>query len=642
MNAPKKAHPPRVQMALRIGVTGHRQQSLQRQGARDGELRTTIRYVLSQIHEKASAIFLQNRDAYDGLKPTFRVISPLAEGSDRLVAEEAMALGFELQSPLPFYREEYQKDFHSAESRQRFAELLQQADKVFELDGSRFSEERAYEAVGRVVLRQSDILLAIWDGQTPRGRGGTGQIVKEALARKIPVVWIYSSAPLLASLVEQLSEDGTPISCKGLNELFTPKETQPKIGRLSAWLRGLWAPRHTEHLAPVEILDARLKEILALPSKRELTTLTRFLAENQRRRRVAILYRFFCKIFAWTKVKMPSLTLENFDTLNEGTWLDPWRSVREPNRSVGHQIERCFRRPLNWADKISEIYADRYRSSFIASYLLGAFAVLAAFLGSGKFPPWQGLQPDSTKWVSVEFAMISGILLLVALNKWAQWHERWIDYRLLAEGFRQMRALALFARVAPSFEVPPHLSEDNQGPSWFNWYFRANVRYAGLATAKIDEQYLGICRKILEGEIDEQVKYHHNNEEKFEALHHRLHWLSLLFFFLTLVACLLHLAENFHFAHFTDLFAGLLTLFALVLPAFGAAIQGILHQGEFGRIARRSQSIKNRLSELRNDVRERKELSFRDLGRTTESFCKIQLQEQADWRAVFINQEFSL
>jgi len=631
-------------MALRIGVTGHREQSLQRQGARDSELRATIRYVLSQIHDKTVTIFLQNRDAYDGMKPTFRVISPLAEGSDRLVAEEAMAsgLGFELQSPLPFYQEEYEKDFRSAESRRRFAELLKQADKVFELDGSRSSEDRAYEAVGRVVLRQSDILLAIWDGQPPRGRGGTGQIVKEALARKIPVIWIYASSPLLASLVEQLSEDGTPTSCKGLNELFTPKETQPKVGRLSSWLRALWARQQPEQSAPVEILDARLREILALPSKKELKTLTTFLTERQRHRRIAILYRFFCKIFAWTKVKIPSLTLESFDALNEGRWLDPWRSIQEPNHSVGNQIERCFRRPLNWADKTSEIYADRYRSSFIASYLLGALAVLAAFLGSYKLPSWHNLRPDPPAWFFVELAMISGILLLVALNKWAKWHERWIDYRLLAEGFRQMRALALFARVAPSFEVPPHLSEDNQGPSWFNWYFRASVRYAGLVQAKIDEQYLDVCRKILKREIDEQIEYHHGNEEKFEALHHRLHWLSLVLFFLTLVACLLHLAENFHLAYFSEQAAGLLTLFALVLPAFGAAIQGILHQGEFGRIARRSRSIKNRLSELRNDVKEKKEVTFRDLGRTTESFCKIQIQEQADWRAVFINQEFSL
>ena len=66
-----------------------------------------------------------------------RVISPLAEGADRLVAKEAIALGFELQCPLPFTREEYQRDFESAQSRQEFCALIALATAVLELDGSR-------------------------------------------------------------------------------------------------------------------------------------------------------------------------------------------------------------------------------------------------------------------------------------------------------------------------------------------------------------------------------------------------------------------------------------------------------------------------------------------------------------------------
>lgn len=630
-------------MALRVGVTGHRQQSLQRQGFREIELRAAVHQVLAYLQEKTRAIYLQNHEVYDGPKPVFRVISPLAEGSDRLVAQEARALKFKLQSPLPFSRDNYEKDFKSAESKLEFKDLLKKSRAIFELDGSRSFPERAYEAVGRVVLRQSDILLAIWDGQAPRGQGGTGQIVKEALARKIPVVWIRSAPPHSVSLLVQLAEDGTP-SCKGLEDPFTPKEKEPEAGRLAGWIPMLWRRKQLKKTETVGILDELLREILALRSPAEVKSLAKFLAEKQRRHRIAVLYRLFCKFFAWTSVTIPSLTIESFAAVKKTAWHKSWESIPKSNRSIERQIERYYWPSFNWADKISEIYADRYRSSFIASYLLGSLAVLAAFLGSYKdrLPSVLGLQPDRPKWFFVEFVMISGILLLVVLNRRAKWQERWIDYRLLAEGHRQMRTLALFARVSPSFEVPPHLGEDYQGPTWFNWYFRGRVRYAGLARARVDVKYLALCRKILELEIDEQIKYHHANDDKFETLQHNSHWLSIVLFSLTLLACLLHIAEGFHWIDLTKRMTGLLTLFAIVLPAFGAAIQGILHQGEFGRIARRSRSIKNRLSELKTDMGEQKEMSLRDLGRIAESFCKIQLQEQADWRSVFISQEFSL
>jgi hypothetical protein len=134
------------------------------------------------------------------------------------------------------------------------------------------------------------------------------------------------------------------------------------------------------------------------------------------------------------------------------------------------------------------------------------------------------------------------------------------------------------------------------------------------------------------------------NARRHNALHRRLHKLSIALFILTLIACVAHLSfkpkENLAVAHYIE---STLTLCAIVLPAFGAAIQGILHQGEFGRLERRSRALKNNLQKLRNQVKiSDKELSFRDLGRDTESFSQIQMLEQADWRSVFIIKDISL
>lgn len=191
---------------LCVGVTGHRTEGLSKAGYNSEKLSRSIRDILTQVKDIA-------RNAIG--EPVLRVVSPLAEGADRFVAEEALALSYSLQSPLPFPRHEYEKDFTTPESRAVFNALLERSSEVVELPGSRSDANEAYEAVGRWVLSHSDILLAIWDGRLAAGRGGTGQIVKEALAQKITTLWVRphgpacllkSTDPLVSDPINRLSE----------------------------------------------------------------------------------------------------------------------------------------------------------------------------------------------------------------------------------------------------------------------------------------------------------------------------------------------------------------------------------------------------------------------------------------------------
>ena len=43
--------------------------------------------------------------------PTLRLLTSLAEDLDRIAALAALSLGFEVQVPLPFCQQEYEKDF---------------------------------------------------------------------------------------------------------------------------------------------------------------------------------------------------------------------------------------------------------------------------------------------------------------------------------------------------------------------------------------------------------------------------------------------------------------------------------------------------------------------------------------------------
>jgi hypothetical protein len=157
---------------LAIGVTGHRrldQRELHR-------IRTDIRNAIAAI-----------------ATPRTVLVSPIAEGADRIAAWAALELGLKLRVPLPFAIPEYERDFTDQDSLVEFRHLLGRATAVEELPGRREEEDLAYEAVGRRVIELSHGLIAVWDGLPGRGRGGTAQIVSEALATGIPVLRVPSA-----------------------------------------------------------------------------------------------------------------------------------------------------------------------------------------------------------------------------------------------------------------------------------------------------------------------------------------------------------------------------------------------------------------------------------------------------------------
>ena len=585
-----REHPPSVRLVVRVGVTGHRQEALVEQRYDPEKLRATVRAVLKHVRQTAEAVAAANQALYEG-SPSVRLISPLAEGADRIVAEAALEEGYTLECPLPFHREEYEEDFKKPESKERFRELLGKAQSVLELDGARPTANEAYQAVGRTVLRQSDVLIAIWDGKPAERVGGTAQIVTEALTARMPTVWIESKPPH-----RLLKASSNPAN--------------PEIWDLSDFTQ-------------------QINSLLLLPSNKEMKKYAEFRKERQPHWKVALLFRLFCKIFLWKWPLPKTLRIANFKERSQVSWLKTWEPLSGVNDAVGEQIEESYRQQFDWADGLAEILADRYRSSFVATYLMGACAVLAAFLG----------------WYWGELALIVGILGLVGIGKILRWHERWIDYRLVAEGFRQMEFLASFARVTPSFEPPPFVEYESSEINWFAWYFRAVVRQADLLKASVDTEYLRACDRVLRKAIGVQVNYHHGIASRFHKLSHRLHLrVSPGLFLLTLIACVLHLLfEHWTTTVFREHVDKFLVFFAIVLPAFGAAIEGIAHQGEFGQIAQRSNAIQFNLRSLLQELQDQSQpLIFHRFGQITESFCKILLAEQAHWRSLFAGKSIPL
>ncbi len=87
--------------------------------------------------------------------------------------------------------EEYLADFSSDAGRQGFNDLLDQAEKLIPL-AKQSSHAAAYRALGEYLVTHGDILLAVWNGKYNRSIGGTGEVVKAALAAGMPIYWVYS------------------------------------------------------------------------------------------------------------------------------------------------------------------------------------------------------------------------------------------------------------------------------------------------------------------------------------------------------------------------------------------------------------------------------------------------------------------
>ncbi len=68
--------------------------------------------------------------------------------------------------------------------------------------GSRADESGAYLEAGRVVLNQSDLLIAVWDGQRLGKKGGTEDTLAEAVSRGVKVALVSAIAPHPWSLME--------------------------------------------------------------------------------------------------------------------------------------------------------------------------------------------------------------------------------------------------------------------------------------------------------------------------------------------------------------------------------------------------------------------------------------------------------
>lgn len=156
---------------LKIGVTGHR-------------ILMEEEKITAGIERALDLL----RDAYGERAPV--VLSSLAEGADRLVAEAILRRpASRLVAVIPFPLDDYVRDFgeEGSPSRVAFEHLLRRASEVIELPANPDRNE-GYAQGGDYVVDHCDVLVAVWDGREAQGRGGTGEMVARARSQGKPVL----------------------------------------------------------------------------------------------------------------------------------------------------------------------------------------------------------------------------------------------------------------------------------------------------------------------------------------------------------------------------------------------------------------------------------------------------------------------
>jgi hypothetical protein len=153
---------------FRLGIVGHRF--------------LTNKETSAFVSEECLAVIRRSRAKH----PDIVAVSAIAEGTDTLFAEAALALDVPLEIVRPF--NDYASDFTTVSARRRY-EKLRAAARIESKLAYAERSDRAYRAAMHWIVKKSNVLVVAWNGLPARGSGGTGDAVKQAILLKRP--WLH-------------------------------------------------------------------------------------------------------------------------------------------------------------------------------------------------------------------------------------------------------------------------------------------------------------------------------------------------------------------------------------------------------------------------------------------------------------------
>jgi hypothetical protein len=602
-------HAAPLALALRIGITGTRAIAPEHRERIARELDGFLAKVRADVLEIARDPAASDPYGPAGSSaPTLKAISPIAEGADRLLAHSALSQGFSLVCPLPFAREEYEKDFTSAESKQEFLSLLQQAGPaVVELDGARGdAENMSYEAVGRYVVRNCDILIAIWNGKPGRGFGGTTDIVRFAINHGPPVFWIHS---------EQDVAPGWLIDAEDFRQ--SPRRPPRQGGHLRGYLERLILPPAGHREKPATSFERASHWLKASQTPAYVA-----LAQPQPTSESWI-WQPYNWLIDTTAGKVSPVTY----------------SASEPQEPAAAYWFARYKP----ADGLAAAYARRYRSCYVWTLALGTAALIDAALALAV-PGGETLIKLAV--TAAELTCLVLIATVVLVNERRSWHRKFLEYRLFAELCRKQQALVLSGWSVRSasqadksmlFDTGSSHSARHREDNWVVWLFGVLQRAAPPAQGRFDLARVEQVRAhALDHLIDEQLSYHRHRAAQSARADARLgQWAQGLF--LAVMACVVAklVLVAMHAEHGWILALGLA---AAILPALSAGFVGIRSYAELSPMADQSRRMETEMAAAKLRVQRiqiDQPLASQALGSELFGVATAMLQDIEGWIQLF-------
>lgn len=446
---------------LVVGVTGHRD---------------LVADEIPRLRERVREFFDALRQKHPDLPIV--LMSPLAEGADRLAAEEARALGIPLVVPLPFAAEIYQQDFQSPESVAGFRALCADAE-VIELPllpgdtpatiaeyGPR--RDAHYARLGIYLCAHCHILLALWDGKDSEKLGGTSQVVRFHHWDEMPGFVERND-----SSIQVLAEDESDLVYHLVCSRARPDgQPAPGLAPLDCW----WFTTDQE-----------------IPRTPEMPAA-------------------YLRVFERT-AEFNRDVLRFRERIRDGAW--PLLPDKTPAsvRAVAEPVDGMFRA----ADWLAMHFQARVTRAMRAIYSLAALMGLA-------FIAYSDLHAlDFMVYLFLLF-FVGGVVIHRVAERRA-WHRKYLDYRALAEGLRVQCywiAAGVTAGRTTKFAHDNFLQKQDVELGWIRNVMRYTGRRGDIATPSAEG--LEFARREWVGDAqsgDGQLAYYQRKAVERTRLGHR-------------------------------------------------------------------------------------------------------------------------
>ena len=276
----------------------------------------------------------------------------------------------------------------------------------------------------------------------------------------------------------------------------------------------------------------------------------------------------------------------------------------------GHHLVR--------ADILASRYQQRYQRAGTTVYLLAAAAVVLAATQIIFIP-------DTPRILIGEVVFMMAVLGIVWIGRARRWHEKWLDYRFLAERFRSAAFMAACDIDVAALRPPRHLSLAYSSHDWMVAAFFSVWNRRPMLRGRDSPPMERLKTFLFKAWIEDQIGYQEEVSKRQHGQHQLMSHVTDTLFGLTLLAAVLHVAD---FGPHT--LEKALAAMVIAFPAAAASLAGIRTHGDYLSKSMRSAEMARHLREIRDRMeREKERESFLKLVSETE---EMMLRENEDWR----------